>query len=130
MIVETKNRLLGGQIGIESQHWVSYGILRIDSSIKGGIYRNRSHQISRLDPARDAANETDIAWVGESEVAANFPITKNTYLRVSYRLIHVAGLAIAADQINSTDLSVPAAALNSDGEAIYHGWSVGLEAWW
>lgn len=130
LIVETKNELLGGQIGIETQHWVNYGILRIDSCIKGGIYQNMSHQISRLDPDVTTAAGTDIAFVGESEVAANFPITKNTYLRATYRLIYVAGLAIAADQLNSTDLSVPTAGLYDHGDAVYHGWSVGLEAWW
>jgi len=130
LLVETKNRLLGAQFGMETQHWVNYGILRIDAAIKGGIYQNASHQISRLDPERDNTRATDIAWVGESEVAANFPITRHTYLRASYRLIHVAGLAVAADQINGTDLSVPDAVLYNDGNAIYHGWSVGLEAWW
>ena len=128
--VGTKNQLTGGQIGIETQHWVNYGILRIDSSIRGGIYHNASRQTSEYDLGPVTAGGNDIAWVGESELAANFPITKHTYLRVTYRLIHVAGIAVAADQINSTDLTVPAAALNNNGDAIYHGWSVGLEGWW
>ena len=128
--VGTMNRMFGGQIGIETQHWVNYGILRIDSSIRGGIYQNVARQTSEYDLGPVSASGTDIAWVGESEVAANFPITKHTYLRVTYRLINVAGIAVAADQINSTDLAIPAAALNNNGDAIYHGWSVGLEAWW
>ena len=128
--VETTNTLLGGQIGAESQHWVNYGILRIDSSIRGGVYQNNASSVSQLDPALVAANNSDIAWIGEAEVAANFPITKHAYVRVSYRLIHIAGIAVAADQINSTDLAVPVTQLDTDGDAIFHGWSVGLEAWW
>lgn len=130
--VATMNRLMGGQIGIETQHWVNYGILRIDSSIRGGIYQNSSRQTSEYDMGPVSVSGNDIAWVGESELAANFPITKHAYLRVTYRLMHVAGIAVAGDQINNTDLGViPATAtLNSNGDGIYHGWSVGLEAWW
>ena len=124
LTVSTRNKLVGGQIGMETQHWVNYGILRIDASIRGGIYENTSEQITQ-GVALSTARGTDLAWVGESEVAANFPITKHTYLRVTYRLIHVAGLALAADQINT-----PVDTIYNDADAIYHGWSVGLEAWW
>ena len=132
LLVQTSNRLIGMQMGLEGQHWVDYGILRLDGSIKGGIYQNGAEQSSSFATAVAAAKNDDIAWMGEARGAVVFPLTPHLFIRGGYHVIHLSGLAIASDQINNTDLAVvpPTASLNTDGRAIYHGWFLGLEAWW
>lgn len=132
LLVETSNKLIGLQLGLEGQHWVDYGIVRLDGSLKGGVYQNTAEQNSRFAAALAAAEANDIAWIGEARGAVVFPITPHLFLRGGYHVIHLSGLAVASDQINNTDLAAvpPTATVNSDGRAIYHGWFMGLEAWW
>jgi hypothetical protein len=130
LLVDTSNKLIGFQLGLEGQHWVDYGILRIDGSLKGGIYQNTAEQNSSFGLAAAGAQDEAATWVGEARGAVVFPITPHLFLRGGYHVIQLSGLAIASDQINNTDLAVPVATLNTDGRAIYHGWFLGLEAWW
>jgi hypothetical protein len=133
--VETQNRLLGFQLGAEARHWVNYGILRLDASLKGGIYQNLASNRASLNVLNvdllSAGTEDDlVTWVGESRVGFALPLSKNCFLRAGYELIHISGLAVAADQINSISVLPPQLDLSTDGHAIYHGYFVGLEAWW
>jgi hypothetical protein len=57
-------------------------------------------------------------------------MAKQCFLRAGYELIHISGLAVAADQINSISVLPPRLGIANDGQAIYHGWFLGLEAWW
>ena len=129
LIVDTKNQLLGLQMGIESQHWIGYGVARLDSSLRGGVFRNKAEQLSRGGGTQAFAQDRDYAWVGESEIRLTVPVNRNGSFFISYRLIHMAGLALAADQINVTDLPASNAGIYQDGQTIFHGWSAGFEAW-
>lgn len=129
LTVNTSNKMYGMQMGIESQHWIGYGVVRMESSLRGGILRNTAEQLTTLDAASAFARNRDLAWVGESEIALSVPVNQFGLFRVSYRLIHIAGLALAADQINVTDLTIPAAGISDEGQAIYHGLAIGFEAW-
>jgi hypothetical protein len=132
LLVSTSNKLIGFQLGLEGQHWVDYGVVRLDGSLKAGVYQNRADQSTSYAAALAAAEDNDTTWVGEARGAVVLPISKHLFLRGGYHVIHLAGLALASDQINNTDLAPvpPTATINSDGRAIYHGWFVGLEAWW
>ncbi|MCA9267657.1 MAG: hypothetical protein KDA41_04275 [Planctomycetales bacterium] len=132
LTVEAGNRLFGGQIGVEGSHWVNYGILRLDGSLKGGVYHNslRQKSSSTFAPAATAtASDEEIAWVGEARAGGACPITKHAFIYGGYHAIYVNGIAVAADQINSTNLATPAASIYPDGRALFHGWFLGLEAW-
>lgn len=130
VFLDTHNKMFGLQFGAESKGWVDIGILRIDSFIKGGVYLNQmEHDARRL--AATATKDADHpAWVGEAAVTFIAPATKHIFLRGGYQLLHVAGIATARDQLVTTDLSVPVAAIDTGGTAIYHGFHIGIEAWW
>jgi hypothetical protein len=130
LLTETSNRLVGFQLGLEGQHWVDYGLVRLDGSLKGGVYQNTVQQVSSFGAALTGAEDQVTSWIGEARGAVVLPITPHLFLRTGYHVVHLSGLAIASDQINNTDLAVPIATINTDGRAIYHGWFVGLEAWW
>jgi hypothetical protein len=58
------------------------------------------------------------------------PITPHLFLRGGYHVTHMAGVAVAGDQINNTDLAIPAATVNTESRVLFHGWFLGLEALW
>lgn len=128
--IDTSNQMFGGQFGVESQHWLGYGVLRLDISLKGGAYTNSSSVQTAQVGIGGASNSSDaIAWLGEAEIGLTMPIFRHGNLRAGYRVIHMAGLAIAADQLNTADLVVPETQINNDGQALYHGVSLGFEYW-
>lgn len=133
--VETQNKLYGWQIGFEGSSWVSYGILRVDSSVKAGAYQNTARNSARLQTLGfglvDVGTGDEVpAFLGESRITFTAPLTKHCFARAGYHLMYVSGLAVAADQINAIRVVPPQVDLESDGDAIYHGWFLGLEAWW
>ncbi len=133
--VSTQNKLYGWQVGYEGSSWVSYGILRVDSSVKAGVYQNTARNNARLQTlgiglVNVGTNDEVPAFLGESRITLAAPLTKHCFLRGGYQLMYLSGLAIAADQINSIKVVPPQVDLESDGQAIYHGWFLGLEAWW
>jgi hypothetical protein len=133
--VQTQNTLFGFQLGAEARHWVNYGILRLDASLKGGLYQNKASNLASLNALGvnllSVGTTDEIAtWVGESRVGFALPMAKQCFLRAGYELIHISGLAVAADQINTISALPPRLGIANDGQAIYHGWFLGLEAWW
>ncbi|MBI1247938.1 hypothetical protein GC197_08880 [bacterium] len=126
----TTNRMYGGQFGIESQHWLGYGVMRLDLGLKGGIYQNHStFQTTPVGAISASDSGNGIAWLGEANIGLTMPIFRHGCLRAGYRAYHMTGLAIAADQLNAADLTVGTAQINQDGQALYHGVSLGFEYW-
>ncbi len=126
----TRNRLYGVQLGARACLWNAGGPLSIEGLGKAGIYGNASAQDSRFStgivtlPAHDARTAT--AFIGEAGLSANYCLTERLSVRAGYRLLWVAGVALASDQVAVSDF-VFDRGLNSSGDAFYHGAFAGLQ---
>ena len=99
LVLDADNRMIGLQVGIQSRAWASFGIFRIDSTLKGGVYRNAMVQDASFGAARAAAEQNHVAWVGEAAITGVAPVAKRIFLRGGYHAIHMAGVAVARDAL-------------------------------
>lgn len=132
--VETRNRLYGGQVGadvalFDGPCW------RINAVGKVGIYGNSAEQVTRtagvggaLPFVTFADNQT--CFVGEFGVNAGYHLTERLTLLAGYNLLWVNGLALAPEQLATTDITTGVGALATNGNLFYHGVNVGLEYGW
>ncbi len=128
-LTDTQNRLCGVQIGADAL-LLQRGRLGVNALGKAGIYDNRSREASSYTYDRTAvtAKNNHAAFVGELAFTADYQLTPSLALRGGYQMMWIAGVALAAEQIDSTYLGVPPGALvNSSSDAFYHGAIVGLE---
>lgn len=130
LLVASDNQLLGLQIGVQSRAWVSIGLFRIDSTIKGGVYHNRVEQDASFGAAAANARGRNTAWVGEASISGIAPATSHCFIRGGYQLIHLAGVALPSDQLATTDLAIPATAIDDTGSVFFHGFHLGIEGRW
>jgi hypothetical protein len=125
------NRLYGGQVGLDAT-LLRRDRLTVDAIGKAGIFANAASQDSSYTFFGTAAgdDETEVAFVGELEFAGLFQLTDHLSLRAAYELLWVSGAALAPDQIDVTDLNVPTAGIDVDGNVFYHGAVFGLVGTW
>ncbi|MCE5266422.1 MAG: BBP7 family outer membrane beta-barrel protein [Planctomycetaceae bacterium] len=134
--VSTHNNLLGLQIGADmifrQCRW-SWGV-----RAKVGPYINFADQTS--DIAAGVENETPdfshhvaearhvASLIGEVGFTATYKFRPNLVGRASYDFMWVTGLALAPEQLQFT--STPVNQVNTNGTAVFHGPSLGLEWLW
>ena len=139
--INTNNHLWGGQVGsdfgIASWGWR----LRVQGNLRAGLFINQADQ-STLAPAFRplvplaaegiTARDDTTAFVGSAGVTAIVGICNGVGVRMGYQVMWVDGVALAPEQLNSTNLVAPniAASLNMDGDLLYQGATIGLELSW
>jgi len=125
----TRNRLYGAQIGAAANLWGG-GTLAVDATAKTGIFANAGGHSTIHDTtaATDTAIDTTdhAAFVGELGVAGRYRLTDCLSARVGYQFLWIESVSLASEQIPATDFG-SAGGINIDGNAFYHGASVGLE---
>lgn len=134
--IRTGNQLYGFQLGALAL-LQNVGMWRFDGWAKAGIYANASRQTTTEDFTSSggwvtyvAASDSTAAFVGELGLAAKRPITDRLSLRLSYMTLWIEGIALAPEQLGSSDPSSGIAGLNNSGGAFYHGGFLGCEYQW
>jgi hypothetical protein len=131
--VDSKNRLLGGQLGVgvsqETSRW------SIGMNVKGGSFWNRMHVLSDFVAGTEAApstgtvnsTEDTIAFAGEFQVIGKWHLRPNVSIRTGLQMLYVSDIALSPHQVNFVAGGYPPIAGRDDIFCI--GSFVGLEAY-
>jgi len=126
----SENDLVGGQAGGDMWIGLRQG-LRLGFEGKAGIYNNRfkfanSSNIAGAGSAASNGNQT--AFVGELGVQMVADIWPSISLKTGYQLLTMTDLATVANNIDANDFQIDS--VNINGDALYHGFTCGLEYIW
>jgi hypothetical protein len=132
--VETRNRLYGGQVGVDVDLFDGPA-WQINAVAKAGIYGNTATQVTRTVGVGGALpfitfSDNQTCFVGEFGVNAGYHLTDRLTLIAGYNLLWVNGLALAPEQLANTNISTGVGALATNGNLLYHGVNLGLEYGW
>jgi hypothetical protein len=134
--IDVNNHLYGFQVGT-LLNLLTSGNWRFDGWVKAGIYTNFADQSTSEDFTSAgggvtfvAARDTNAAFVSDLGVSATRRITDRLSLRLSYMALWIEGIALAPEQLDSSDPSNAIAGLNNGGGTFYHGGFVGCEYQW
>jgi hypothetical protein len=122
------NFLYGLQIGAEPYILGAGGPLRLDGTLKAGVYGNHAHQGTYSPPAGTTVEDTfdRVAFVGELGVAVVYRFSRACEVRAGYQLLWLHGVALAPDQSRSTYLLGPAGGVNCSATSFYQGAAISL----
>ena len=138
--LETENLLTGFQVGCRNEVCVGKR-LRFTGGANVGVFNNRVNTRQRIfdetgaeasiDQGRSFNFEDekdDVAFLGEFNAGFIYPISHRFRLNAGYKVVGVAGVALAADQIprEFTDVRALETA-NSNGSLLLHGFTYGAE---
>lgn len=124
-----RNRLYGGQVGADATLW-RRDRLTVEGLAKVGVFHNSGRQNTVFNTGLVVATAADTsdraAFLGELAFTANYWLTDRLTLRVSYDLLWLETVALASDQVPTTNFAT-SSGISPDGGAFYHGALVGLE---
>jgi hypothetical protein len=130
---DTTNDLVGFQLGAIASVWNRGGRLRLDAIAKGGIYGVDADQRTadvlgtENDPGFSVSAERNgVAFVGEFGLNAVAEVTKHLSIQAGYNVFLLTGVALAPDQWDNTDLTIPVANIDTQGTLVAHGGTVGI----
>ncbi len=131
----TQNDLYGGQIGANAILWDRGGPLSINLLGKAGVYLGHSSNTAQFDGSPFALfttqTETDrCSFFGELGLNATWRFNSTWAVRGGYQVYWLEGVAIAPNQVLSTDLATQTGGINAGGSMFLHGAHVGIEANW
>jgi len=120
---DLENDLYGGQLGALIDLG-QRGPLTVRAFGKAGIYGVDSDSDFGLDSDIDIASrssDSGVAFVGELGLTGGYALTNNLSIESGYRLLWIDGVALATEQVDSTNFQNGAYNLNNDGDVFYHG---------
>jgi hypothetical protein len=137
------NTLLGLQVGSRGEICVSKRI-RLAGGIRTGIFNNNVNTRQRISdptgtvyatvPTAGDVNfdysdtQNDVAFLSEIDFGLIFQLSCRARLRVGYRALGIAGVALATDQIPyEFDNPLATQRANTNGDLLLHGGYVGTE---
>ncbi|MCE9608388.1 MAG: BBP7 family outer membrane beta-barrel protein [Planctomycetia bacterium] len=141
--IGTYNSLLGTQFGVKTGY--SWELLTIDTSAKAGMYYNNAASTTMIrdvnntitpvpgDQHRTGTNE---AFIGDFNVNLTLRLAPSVAARLGYQAMFITDIALAADQISSSNPNAPLAptytgqSQNAHGDLFLHGPSAGLDFRW
>lgn len=142
-VLNVENTLLGLQLGGRGEVCIS-NRLRGAGTIKTGIFNNNVNTRQRItDPTGtiyatvpsagnrnfDYSDEkNDVAFLSEIDLGLIYQISCKARLRVGYRALGIAGVALATDQIPyEFDNTLATESANTNGSLLLHGGYIGTE---
>ena len=135
-LVTTKSNLVGVQLGGDAYVCISPRF-KLGVEAEAGLYGVRSKQRTDITsttidpPLREAVENDDVAFIGEAGFIALFRITPRLKMRGGYQVLYLNGVALAAENFNPTPPFFGRTPfLNDNGEALYHGATLGFEWTW
>lgn len=137
------NTLLGAQLGSRGEICISKRI-RLAGGIRTGIFNNHVNTNQRItDPTGavfatvpSAGNrsfdysdeQNDVAFLSEIDLGVIYQLSHRARLRVGYRALGIAGVALATDQIPyEFDNTLATESANTNGDLMLHGGYFGTE---
>lgn len=132
----TANDVLGFQLGGDGWLGLRQG-LRIGCEGKAGIYNNR-YEFSGTGTFPGVGNSppdynvvvdgNELAFVGEAGVSMVADILPSWSIKGGYQVYYLDNLATVAGNIDTTTILPPV--VNSEDDALYHGFSASMEYVW
>jgi hypothetical protein len=129
------NTLLGGQLGLDALLWDNGANFSVTGIGKAGVFGNDADQVTTTAGVGGAlpvvaASGGQASFVGELGLNARYQWTDRLSLIGGYNLLWVTGVALAPDQLATTDITTGIATVSADGTLFYHGANAGLEFSW
>lgn len=127
------NELLGFQFGGDGWIGLRQG-LRFGVETKGGVYNNRYvFQNAAVTPGgvsdfSSVVKGNQVSFLGEMTAQLVADILPSWSLRGGYQVLYMSSLANVGNNINATDYF--STTVNTQGDALYHGFFGGLEYIW
>lgn len=137
----TRNQMTGFQTGGDLWVCVVPGI-HLGVEGKAGIFGNHAEVESQIvsnsiPGAREFLQDGRTAYLGELTASAVYRLSYSWSVKASYNLLYVDNVALAPENINARDFGNALGAgaftaarfpfINTDGEVLYQGWSIGGE---
>ncbi len=138
---DATNDLLGFQLGC-SMNWLvgcnwnifcdsNFGIYGNNAEVYKRVYGGGASYVSFQDgsAASVVGDETTVAYVGELRLGVGYQVTCNCRLTAAYRFIGIGGVALGAEEYQSTEWSnaVLASHIDANNSIILHGLQAGVE---
>ena len=144
--VETENDMVGFQVGSELFVCVSPRF-KVGAEIEAGLFGNDAKYAASVNtrevngqvvvdanPINEFDDKNDVAFLSEASVIGLFRVTPRLTIRGGYTLLFMDGLALATENLNTTDSPFAAAgrtvSIRNQGEAFYHGANLGITWMW
>jgi hypothetical protein len=133
--VAVNNTLFGGQVGLDAMLWEVGPNWSLTGVAKAGVYGNDADALTTtagiIGPLPlIAATGGQASFVGEVGLNARYRWTDRLTLIGGYNVLWITGVALAPEQLATTNITTGLAAVNSDGSLFYHGANLGLEYAW
>ncbi len=129
----TINNLYGVQFGVDAK-LLELGRFSLEGLIKAGMFDNNAAQLTAVSmrktlfPAQATTNQA--AFAGEAALQLKYQVIDRLALKVGYRALWLAGVALAPGQIqetSTTQTSVRAFGVNSGSSVLFQGATAGFE---
>ena len=134
-LIDVDNQLWGFQVGAAANY--CYNGWGLDAWGKVGVFANWADQETYEDlaalgagTASVGAEDENMAFAGDLGVALVRHLTDRLSARVGYQLLWLEGVALATDQLDNSNPSIPIATLDNGGGTFYHGGFAGMEYLW
>ncbi|HEY2414175.1 MAG TPA: BBP7 family outer membrane beta-barrel protein [Pirellulaceae bacterium] len=132
--INVNNHLYGYQMGADVVIF-RRGAFTIDGFGKGGIYANVADQTTTIAGVGGAvpssgAGSTRTAFVGELSLNGMYTINDRWSIRSGYQALWLDGVALAPDQIASSNVVTGVSTLDMHGHPIYHGMTLTAQMIW
>jgi len=131
-----ENHLYGGQLGLEAV-LLSRDCWDIDVYGKAGVFAARSSQSTTAIEPFGIGSQTDFgktngtALIAEFGVNGRVQLTDCLSLRAGFMMMWLEGVALAPDQWNDLDFSIPTTGvIDNNGGFLAYGGSFGVDAVW
>jgi hypothetical protein len=129
------NHLYGGQIGADLLLYGNQNSAHVDTVFKSGLYGVASKNNYLTDPVigptvTDGGRAGDVAFVGEIDLLATYPVCNHVALQGGYQLLWIDGVALATDQAVNATANVSGAGIDTNGSLFYHGATAALVVTW
>jgi hypothetical protein len=133
-LVRGHNHLYGSQIGFDARLLGRENLFRIDLLTKAGMYFNAAAQnndfVDSSTGFSASASNTHFAFLGEVGVTGSLQVSKHVALRGGYQVLCLTDVALAPNQIRTTDFGSGQASVDTSGTLFCHGANAGLEVVW
>ncbi|MCA9259993.1 MAG: BBP7 family outer membrane beta-barrel protein [Planctomycetales bacterium] len=135
---DSKNDLVGFQLGGDGWMCLRQG-LRLGAEGKAGLYNNsyKFRHAGTFPTGVTGVPPTDfdlnvrndqVAFASEGQVSLVADILPSLSLKASYRVLYLNSLASVSDSVDVTDIA--STAIANQGDALFHGFTGGIEYVW
>lgn len=131
--IGASNHLYGAQIGADKRLW-QHGRFQLEGIVKAGLYGNQSSnnvvavvQDEVGSTYTSSASQTQAAFLGEVGLTGLYKLTNHLAFRATYQALWLEGIALAPNQIGSSDPLNGTGSVNNNSGVVFHGAFLGLE---